>query len=84
MNCHECAIEGKDVPAVATCRHCGVGLCPDDLREALSYRVGGTVMGCRHDLTAAPRLSTLTRDAHEELLLRMAETASERPSEPRR
>jgi hypothetical protein len=81
MNCHECAIKGEAVPAVATCRHCGAGLCPDDLREALSYRVAGTVMGCRHDLGAAPRLSTVALAAHEEFLLRMAETASERPSE---
>ena len=83
MNCHECAIAGETVPAVATCRHCGAGLCADDLREALSYRVGGTVMGCRHDLAAASRLSTVTLAAHEELLMRMAETASERPSELR-
>jgi hypothetical protein len=79
MNCHECAIEGEAVPAVATCRHCGAGLCLDDLREALSYRAGGTVIGCRHDLAAAPRLGTGALRAHEELLRRVAETASERP-----
>jgi hypothetical protein len=56
MNCHECAIEGEAVPAVATCRHCGAGLCLEDLQKALDYRVGGTLFGCSHRTTTASRL----------------------------
>jgi hypothetical protein len=81
MNCHHCAIEGETVPAIATCRHCGAGLCQDGLREALSYRVGGTVLGCGHDLTAVPPASTVALDAHERRVLRIAEAASERRAE---
>jgi hypothetical protein len=52
VNCFECALRGETVSAVATCHHCGVGLCPAHLREAQAYRVGGTVYGCPHDLAA--------------------------------
>ena len=41
------------VAAVATCRHCGVGLCLEHLAEAQRYRPGGTIFGCPHDLSAA-------------------------------
>ena len=34
MECYECAIRGEAVAAVATCRHCGVGLCLEHLAEA--------------------------------------------------
>jgi hypothetical protein len=27
MNCYDCSITGHDTPAVATCIHCGAGLC---------------------------------------------------------
>ena len=54
MNCYECAIKGETVAAVATCQHCGAGLCLEHLREAQAYRVGGTVIGCAHDLSAVP------------------------------
>ena len=49
MNCFECALRGDAVAAVATCRHCGEGLCLEHLGEAQSYRVGGTTIGCGHD-----------------------------------
>jgi predicted nucleic acid binding AN1-type Zn finger protein len=58
MNCYECALEGKAVAAVATCHHCGAGLCLEHLREAQAYRVGGTVVGCAHDLAAVPASGT--------------------------
>jgi hypothetical protein len=32
MNCYECAINGKTVPAVATCTHCGIGICLEHFR----------------------------------------------------
>lgn len=53
MNCFECAVRGAAVPAVATCRNCGAGLCLEHLAEAQSYRVGGTLFGCPHDLRQA-------------------------------
>jgi hypothetical protein len=31
MNCHECAHDGIDRPAVGLCRFCYVGLCKDHL-----------------------------------------------------
>ena len=52
MNCFECAKANDAVPAVAMCKHCGVGLCLDHLVEAREYRVGGTLWGCQHDLPA--------------------------------
>jgi len=55
MNCFECAIGGKTVAAVATCRHCRVGLCLDHLRQQQAYRVGGTVFGCPHNLSVTPQ-----------------------------
>lgn len=61
MNCHECALDGETVVAVATCRHCGVGLCIEHLQAAQSYRAGGTLYGCPHDLTAKPRLAMPVR-----------------------
>ncbi|MCH0562318.1 MULTISPECIES: DUF2180 family protein [unclassified Streptomyces] len=27
MNCYDCALENKVVPAIAVCAHCGCGLC---------------------------------------------------------
>ena len=53
MNCFECASRGDAVAAVATCRHCGAGLCLEHLGEAQSYGVGGTTIGCGHDLGRA-------------------------------
>ena len=50
MNCFECANANDTVPAVATCGHCGVGLCLDHLIEARKYRVGGTLWACPHNL----------------------------------
>jgi hypothetical protein len=53
MNCYECALRGESATAVATCGHCGVGMCLEHLRKAQSHRVGGTLYGCPHDLSAA-------------------------------
>jgi hypothetical protein len=64
MSCYECAIRGESVPAVATCTHCGVGMCVKHLGMALDYRVGGTTYGCRHDLSAAVRASRPAGVAH--------------------
>jgi hypothetical protein len=55
MNCHECAIEGEAVAAVATCRHCGAGLCADDLREALSYQTNPTLASTKREIGAGRR-----------------------------
>ena len=56
MNCYECALRGESVPAVASCGRCHVGLCLEHLAEAQRYRVGGTLFGCPHDLSAASRV----------------------------
>ncbi len=53
MNCFECAKTNDEVPAVALCPHCGVGLCLDHLLEERAYRVGGTLYACPHELPAA-------------------------------
>ena len=53
MNCFECAVSGEAQSAVAVCPTCGAGLCLKHLAEAQSYRVGGTVFGCSHDLRRA-------------------------------
>jgi hypothetical protein len=50
MNCFECAKTNDTVAAVAVCQRCGVGLCLDHLVEAGEYRVGGTMLGCPHEL----------------------------------
>ena len=50
MNCFECAKANDAVPAVSICGHCGVGLCIDHLVEARQYRVGGTLLGCGHEM----------------------------------
>jgi hypothetical protein len=63
MDCYECAIRGEAVAAVATCRHCGVGLCLEHLAEAQAYRVGGTLFGCPHDLRLAGRRGERARVA---------------------
>ena len=60
MNCYECAIGGASVPAVATCTHCGVGMCLEHFRAEQEYRVGGTTYGCRHDVGTKPRESAAT------------------------
>lgn len=54
MDCFECARNGQAAPAVSVCRHCGAGLCLEHTYEAAEYRVGGTVLGCPHDLRRSP------------------------------
>ena len=59
MNCHECAMDGVQGPAVAICRFCMVGLCKQHLVE--SFR-GGPVpqYNCRHQAAAPPRATAAT------------------------
>jgi hypothetical protein len=56
VNCFECTKANDTVAAVATCQHCGVGLCLDHLIEARGFRVGGTLFRCGHEL---PRVMPL-------------------------
>ncbi len=58
MSCYECALEGREAASVATCRHCGVALCLEHLRSTREHRVGGTLYGCPHDLSARARPAT--------------------------
>jgi len=60
MNCFECAAERATTAAVATCHHCGVGLCLEHLSEAHEYRVGGTLYGCPHDFGARAPLAPVS------------------------
>lgn len=64
MDCYECALRGEAVAAVATCRHCGAGLCLDHLREAQAHRVGGTTFGCPHNLSTAVSVHPAATTAH--------------------
>ena len=57
MNCYECAIAGTTVPAVATCTHCGIGICLEHFQAEQDYRVGGSTYGCRHNIGARPKVS---------------------------
>jgi len=42
MNCYLCDTHGRDVPAVAICQNCGVGLCRDHLdQDLLAARTHG-------------------------------------------
>jgi hypothetical protein len=50
MNCFECAKTHDTVAAVGICQHCGVGLCLDHLVDASNYTVGGTLLGCPHQM----------------------------------
>ena len=58
MNCYRCDDLGRVIPAVATCNHCGIGLCRTHLDEDLiAIRPHGlTRRACTHDpLTSAER-----------------------------
>ena len=57
MNCYECAIQGESVPAVATCTHCGVGMCIEHFRAEQDYWISCTTYGCRHDMGTRPKSS---------------------------
>jgi hypothetical protein len=39
-----------EIPAVAACDHCGVGLCLEHLAERQSHSAGGTRLDCPHTL----------------------------------
>ena len=60
MNCHECAMEGLETPAVAICRFCMVGLCKRHLVE--SFRTATAPQyACSHSPGAAARVAPVTR-----------------------
>ncbi|MPZ23647.1 MAG: DUF2180 family protein [Dehalococcoidia bacterium] len=48
MNCYVHACEGRELPAVATCKFCGVGMCLDHLRKFEANPPGGLFVGCTH------------------------------------
>ena len=58
MDCYACATHGETVPAVATCTHCGIGICLAHFQAEQDYRIGGTTYGCRHDMRRRPIVST--------------------------
>lgn len=43
MNCYDCALEGRKVPATAVCRHCGALVCTEHAHVTadLVYRMVG-------------------------------------------
>jgi hypothetical protein len=50
MNCYVCATRGEAVPAVASCKKCGAGLCLEHVCEAaLDQPAGGTIYARSHD-----------------------------------
>lgn len=50
MNCYECANQGSERPAVATCRSCSAGLCLDHLRATAAQLSTGAIQpACEHD-----------------------------------
>jgi hypothetical protein len=50
MLCFPCAERGTDQPAVALCRSCNAGLCPDDLRATAAYLASNHMLDtCPHD-----------------------------------
>ena len=53
MNCYQCAVSGHEAAALVICLSCGAGLCLAHVRDAQTFRQGGTVSGCPHDLAAA-------------------------------
>ncbi len=48
MNCFVCGRDGRAVPAVAVCLHCGAGLGLPHFGEARSFSVAGTRYTCLH------------------------------------
>jgi hypothetical protein len=50
MLCFPCAERGTDPPAVALCRSCNAGLCPDDLRATAACLASNHMLDtCPHD-----------------------------------
>jgi hypothetical protein len=50
MLCYLCAEQGIERPAVALCRSCSAGLCPDHLRETVSRFASSNILDrCHHD-----------------------------------
>jgi hypothetical protein len=35
MNCYDCALAGRNTPAVGTCVNCGAGVCAQDVQLAV-------------------------------------------------
>jgi hypothetical protein len=51
MICYVHARDGiTDIPAVSTCRNCGVGVCLEHLAEMELHKPGGVDYGCPHVL----------------------------------
>ena len=50
MICYVHALASDGITAVATCGHCGVGLCLEHLAESLAHSSGGTRLDCPHTL----------------------------------
>ena len=48
MLCYMHALDSDEVQAVATCEHCGVGLCLEHLAQSHAPSVGGTRLDCSH------------------------------------
>lgn len=56
MNCYECAKEGDEKQAVATCMDCNAGLCLNHLNiAAATIGPGGTRYNCTHDTWSESR-----------------------------
>ena len=50
MICYVHALQSMEISAVATCTHCGVGLCLEHLAEREAPSAGGTRLDCPHVL----------------------------------
>lgn len=73
MNCYVCAVAGASVPAVATCRHCGVGLCLEHFGAEVDYETYGIHYTCQHDLRPRPAEAVaLTANGHSHRWLHAA------------
>jgi len=48
MLCYIHALDSDEVQAVATCDHCGAGLCLEHLALSQAPSVGGTRLDCTH------------------------------------
>lgn len=73
MNCYQCATRAKAVPAIATCTHCGIGICLEHFQAEQDYRVSGATYGCRHGIAARAKASaTAHSSGHTRHWLRAA------------
>ena len=49
MNCYVCSLEGVTSASVAICKHCGVALCLNHLRDVGTASAGGMQYDCPHN-----------------------------------